>query len=475
MRAPVRQRTGAGELKAARRGMALVLTTLAMVMLVGFVALSVDVGYIAHVKTELKRTTDAGALAGAGTLVQGQQAAIEQVYQYIALNPVGGTTVPEDDVTIELGLWNEQTRTFSAGGDQPSAVRVFIDRSDQPLFFARIFGQEDFDLTDESVAMYQPRDIMLVLDYSASMNDDSELQAWDRPGLSTAAVEANIQTIYQQLGSPTFGTMVWDQTLSSSWTKTQVKNYLGISSLAYPYSGGSWNEYIDYVRKATSNELPTQYKHHFGYKTFVNYLQEKRPMKSETPGLWNTSEQPITALKNAVTVFLAYLQEVDTDDRLGLSVYTAADGTAVLESGLTSNMQFIEDVSRQRQAGHYNHYTNIGDGIKKARLELQNNARPGAFKMIVLITDGIANRPTDTTTGKNYAISEATTAANAGYPIVTVSLGAAADENLMQSIADLSGGIHFNVPGGQAVADYEEDLKDVFRQIADDRPLKLVK
>jgi hypothetical protein len=307
------------------------------------------------------------------------------------------------------------------------------------------------------------------------MNDDSELQAWDRPGLSTAAVEANIQQIYQQLGSPTLGTMVWDETLSSSWTKTQIKNYLGITYVAYPYYGGSWNEYIDYVKKSTSNELPTQYKHHYGYKTFVNYLQEKRPMASETPGLWQTTEQPITALKNGVTVFLAYLQEVDTDDRLGLSVYTASDGTAVLESGLTSDMQLIEDISRERQAGHYDHYTNIGDGLKKARIELQNNARAGAFKMIVLMTDGIANRPSNTTYAKTYLLDQAQIAADAGYPIVTISLGAGADTDLMQQVADLSGGIHFNVPGGQSPLDMEEDLKDVFRQIADDRPLKLVK
>ena len=44
----------------------------------------------------------------------------------------------------------------------------------------------------------------------------------------------------------------------------------------------------------------------------------------------------------------------------------------------------------------------------------------------------------------------------------------------MQEVADTTGGIRCNVPGGQSVDDYEEDLKDVFRQIADDRPLKLV-
>ena len=45
----------------------------------------------------------------------------------------------------------------------------------------------------------------------------------------------------------------------------------------------------------------------------------------------------------------------------------------------------------------------------------------------------------------------------------------------MQQIADITEGAHFNVPGGESVTDYEDGLLGVFRQIADDRPLTLVK
>ena len=37
-----------------------------------------------------------------------------------------------------------------------------------------------------------------------------------------------------------------------------------------------------------------------------------------------------------------------------------------------------------------------------------------------------------------------------------------------------SGGEHFNVPGGTSVAQYEAQLKEVFREIAADRPLMLI-
>ncbi len=146
-----------------------------------------------------------------------------------------------------------------------------------------------------------------------------------------------------------------------------------------------------------------------------------------------------------------------------------------LETELTNDFQLVEDLSRQRQAGHYDYYTNISAGMRKAREELENNARVGAFKLIILMTDGIANRPSNETVARQAALDEAQRAADDHYPIVTVSLGSGADTDLMDQIAEITNGVHFNIPGGQSVAEYEEDLKDVFRAIADDRPLKLVK
>ena len=50
----------------------------------------------------------------------------------------------------------------------------------------------------------------------------------------------------------------------------------------------------------------------------------------------------------------------------------------------------IEQIARQRQAGHYDQYTNIGAGMRVARSELDRNGRPSALKLILLMTDGIA-------------------------------------------------------------------------------------
>jgi len=54
-------------------------------------------------------------------------------------------------------------------------------------------------------------------------------------------------------------------------------------------------------------------------------------------------------------------------------------------------------------------------------------------------------------------------------------LGAGADTGMMQEVADITDGRHFNVPGGEDVQEYHDGLLGVFREIADDRPLKIVR
>jgi hypothetical protein len=454
-----------------RRGNILVLSALLMIVMMAVLAFSIDLGYIMVVETELQRATDSAALAGVAELANGTAAAETEAREFAGLNLVAGRSVEGGDAQIEFGHWDDHEGGFVVNDELPSALRVTLRRQRESLFFARLLGRSDFSAEARAVACYQPRDIMLVLDYSASMNDDSELGAIGK--LGRTAVEANLFQIYEELGSPTFGNMQWTPVFISSTNKTTIKNTLGISNVAYPYPGGSWNNYIDYVIN-DSTISNAGYRKRYGYLTWVNYLLEARPMYSETPDLWRTSEQPITALKSGVTVLLSFLQEVASEDRLGLAVYTSSNSDALLESGLTTDMASIETISRRRQAGHYDHYTNIGAGIRVGREELVENGRVGVRKVMVLMTDGIANRPNNETAARSYALQQAALTAAAEIPIVTISVGLGADIDLMDEIAEMTGGTHFNVPGNQSVAEVEEDLEDVFRAVAAARPLKLV-
>ena len=124
--------------------------------------------------------------------------------------------------------------------------------------------------------------------------------------------------------------------------------------------------------------------------------------------------------------------------------------------------------------------TNIGHAISVARMELADNGTAGNVKVIVLLTDGMANRYRTGGTDQNptfascsvpcaaaddYARSEATIAAQQGMAIYTIGLTANAGEQLLMDIADIgatlgSGGQFFDV-------DDPLGLNDTFDQIAE--------
>ena len=262
---------------------------------------------------------------------------------------------------------------------------------------------------------------------------------------------------------------------SGSQMRAHAREAFDLNDVTWPYPSGSWNSYIDYCRSSSGQNKDAGYRYKFGVLNWLNYLLQNKEAYNETPDLWQTSEFPITAVKNAVTLFLAYLQEVDTNDKLGLSVYNSPNGDALLEEQLTFNFAHLEDVSRQRQAGHYSSMTNIGAGLRVAIDELEGNARVGSSKLIVLMTDGVANRPDNTTYARSYAISQAQRAASLGIQWLRLAGCRSRYELASRKSQTLRIAFHFNVPGGTSVHDYEDDLRDAFHQIAKDRPLKLVR
>lgn len=579
-----------------RRGNLLLVAAGIIIIVFGFAAFTIDIGYITLTKTQLQNAADAAALAAAMELSPVMEAgdvdtlAREAAVEVAALNKAGDHDSVYIDYykDVELGrrTWNEQTQSYDFAWG-PTAVPYNVvkvtarrkqDAPDQngdsvdrrlPLFFAPVIGHDKVALEVSAVATFQPRDMMLVLDYSASMNDDSEFAAI--PNLGQAAVEANLAEMWADLGYPTYGDMgfepeyvtfsgqpasgavphidvTWKGTeiyvvstkdlsnvvlkyddgrtqkfegltgrtgafkgtgwnsgklIETCWIKSgsnasgdgpgygerfeitvsSIKEALGLDDVPYPGDRGSWDALIHYC-KSDSRYDPyysygvgiAGYRYKFGVKCLIDLWNTTYPMHHETPFLWKMGQQPITALKNSTDLLLDYLTEVEAEDEVGLSVYTYPnDDGALLECGLTTDFDQIKTISRQRQAGHYDHYTNIGAGMRVAREELVHNARPSAFRMMVLMTDGIANRSSTGAGPREFALDEADLAAQAKIKIMTISLGANADTELMQEIADRTGGIHFNVPGGSGVAEYEEQLKKVFAEIAADRPLKLIR
>ena len=100
-------------------------------------------------------------------------------------------------------------------------------------------------------------------------------------------------------------------------------------------------------------------------------------------------------------------------------------------------------------------------------------AREKTKKVIVLMTDGEANKPTGA--GADYARTAAAYAASLNVTVYTISLGNEADGALNQEIADISGGLHFDATGAGKIP-LTVQLTEAFEQAANAlKRVKLVK
>jgi len=177
-----------------RAATAVVVATL-VPALVGFAALTIDIGVVYNTKADLQRAADAAALAAADRLSglyygEPEDRALEAATEIVASNLVFGdilTVDPSNDVILGRAFYNEATQSYGFNPTNviPDSVRVTVRRSADspngatPLFFAGIFGMNSTNLSATATATLAPRDIAIVFDTSGSLNDDSELRHYD--------------------------------------------------------------------------------------------------------------------------------------------------------------------------------------------------------------------------------------------------------------------------------------------------------
>lgn len=476
-----------------RRGVVLILVAILFMCLAGILAMAVDVGYLYNVKGDLQSAVDAAALAGASGLCIDQDTARARAADLALKNFADGHAVSLTEADIELGYWgNSGFEIVNSPTARPNAIKVTAQLNKKrgtevPYFLARALGFNAANVTASAVAVFGAREIVLSIDLSASMSYDSQLRHFQL--LGRPAVEQSLRDIWHDLRSDPespLNQLNGSRMTSASITNNETSDYrlladLRLTGVPYPFPPCTWHDYFDYVQQNTSNSrnegkcVPDFYRNRYGYITLMDYLQavQYRYAQDNVP-LWSAEQQPVTAVKDAIAVFLAYMNTMRTDDRVGLVSYCLDDFNAMLEAPLTDDYELLESAMRQKQAGHYHNETNIAAGIQEALDELLRNGRNGTSRLIVLLSDGRARRPYNETYGRALALDKADLAAEHYIPVMTISLGADADTQLMQEIADRTKGVHFVIPGGHSVAEYEDQLNEVFLQIARDRPLSLV-
>lgn len=200
---------GRGRDRRRRRGAVAAQVAVSLTVLIGFTALTVDVGHLYNVRAELQRTADAAALAAVTELGGGQsdtvamQAARQTASAFAASNAVLQQPIALENQDVTFGrayIATGATKyTFEQTEEFPNAVRVRVRRTADspngavPLFFARVLGIAQSDLTAQATATLVPRDVAFVLDLSGSHNDDSSLRSFKKTEIGNYEVWSNLK------------------------------------------------------------------------------------------------------------------------------------------------------------------------------------------------------------------------------------------------------------------------------------------
>ncbi|QDU81066.1 von Willebrand factor type A domain protein [Polystyrenella longa] len=224
-----------------RKGAFMAFTLFILIATAGFLSMSIDLSVVTVTRTRMQNTADAAALAASqeisialdelsGDLGQGgdvgggvqdanvyaQQRAKDMAEEIVTLN--GFYLDPDRDVEFGQRVLDDDTGEASiVWGQSPfNTVKVTVRKSnpdkDAPdakldLFFAKMLDEENIAIEVNAIAYIDARDLVVVMDFSGSMNYDSLFRSDSISKLGQPAIETNLQNIWNDLGSPTYGNM----------------------------------------------------------------------------------------------------------------------------------------------------------------------------------------------------------------------------------------------------------------------------
>jgi Flp pilus assembly protein TadG len=197
-------------------------------------------------------------------------------------------------------------------------------------------------------------------------------------------------------------------------------------------------------------------------------------------------EGRIQALWNAAPVFVNMVEGIGGENQIGVMGLSADPSTykngydsglhptpdhhvGVLESKLTDNFTALKSsvlTEKKLTPGKYQPWTGTGAALGDAAhyITYGKEARSKAEKIIVLMSDGYANRPS--ANGPQYALDMAKYAADRDITVYTISLGDDADVAFMEEMAQITGGSHFDATGS-GEADLTQKLTEAFQYVTD--------
>ena len=197
----------------------------------------------------------------------------------------------------------------------------------------------------------------------------------------------------------------------------------------------------------------------------ANEVNGLLPVPALAPPGWNWGDPvPIGSrwldVVAAVNVFAGELASSPGAEQLSLSTY---NDTPLTNVSLTTNYSMVVAAMGMYTLSFAQGATNIGGGLSEGAAALLSSPgrRPGAARVLVVMTDGIHNTGLDPLVAANAA-------AAAGIMIFTVTFSDEANQTSMQQVAAIGNGRHYHATNAA-------QLSAVFRDIASSLPTLLTK
>jgi Flp pilus assembly protein TadG len=484
------------------QGQAVIIFAVALVIFLGFVGMSIDVGRYMWATSEMQNSVDAAALAGAQSMPNGTGPATTYATQYWDANKSEIVDAGEN-VTFAV--------TFPGGN---RAVRVEAT-AEVPTYFLKFFGIDHWDVEAASKAESQVLDIALVLDVSGSMCFTSyppvegSGDAWKGIVMGPGRADPYSTFVFPKLAAaiPAGG----GDSITITLNNVGVFNTTNSTSKGNLFGGyfdnDSTNRYhqvapnggragiimidqelfkITAVNSAT-NQLTvtrgqsridtgattTKAAHAVGADVWANRSSFGSRDYCDMASLYEQTSsqdgphQPFNSAMSNAQYFISLFNAAY--DKIGVAHFST---TGSVDQGLTGT-SFSSLVSTIDNFGYPTGGTNIAHGIAKGRSILNGTGkRPNAVKIIVVLTDGV---PTNycsgqdstsdsygaascsgtssgnintctTTTGVTHAINQAAESADQDIIVYTIGLGDSAIDCVLEDIAEAGGGTYYKAP-----------------------------
>lgn len=207
-----------------RRGAIAVLSAFFMVFIFAMLAFTTDLGFVTVSRTRQAAAVDAAALAGVDYMSDGEAAADVAITEMLLLNGYD-TSDPNITATVQYGYWDADTKSFAVTPfDDADTVRVSVVSQNIQAFFGPVLNENGYTTSTEAIAVKggsQPRDVVMVIDCSGSMDAGmsngltrmenakdaaqalvDELRDEDRVGLAVFSWEDPARNRYEDTGHP---------------------------------------------------------------------------------------------------------------------------------------------------------------------------------------------------------------------------------------------------------------------------------